>query len=167
MTTAPATFRRYRDDDGDAVWDVFAATTAQLGFAHGPWDDDMRAIPHTYLDAGGEFIVGELDGRIVAHAAFLLEPEGRARVHRVAVHPAVQRRGIGQALMAELEARARKRGIGSLQLDTSIGQSAAQSLYRRCGYAETGHVILSGVDCILYEKHLQHVASPEHRRGTL
>ena len=154
MTTAPILFRRYREGDRDAVWAVFAATTAQLGFAHGPWDDDMRSIPQTYLASGGEFIVGELNGAIVAHAAFHREPHGRAYVHRVAVHPSVQRRGIAHALMAELEASARQQGIVTLHLDASAGQIAAQALYRTSGYREIGQVILSGVECIQYEKHL-------------
>ena len=88
----------------------------------------------------------------MAHAAFLLEPEGRAKVRRVAVHPAVQRCGIGQALMAALEGRACQQGIAMLQLDAS--QIAAQALYRKCGYRAVGHVILGGVECIVYEKHL-------------
>jgi hypothetical protein len=65
------TFRRYRDEDRDAVWSIFAATIAQLGFANGPWDEDMHSIPDAYLEAGGEFIIGELDGTVVAHATFL------------------------------------------------------------------------------------------------
>jgi ribosomal protein S18 acetylase RimI-like enzyme len=154
MAATGVLFRSYRDDDRDAVWSVFAATTAQLGFTNGPWDDDMRSIPHTYLDSGGEFLVGELDGVIVAHAAFLRDPEGRARVRRVAVHPSVQRRDIGRALMAALEVRACERGITMLQLDTSLGQIAAQALYRTCGYRKVGHIVLSGVTCILYGKHL-------------
>ena len=154
MTTAPLTFRRYEDGDREAVWAVFAATTAQLGFTHGPGDEDMRSIPHTYLASGGEFIVGELGGGIVAHAAFLPQPERRATVRRVAVHPAFQRRGIGQALMAALEGKARQRSIVVLQLDTSQSQVAAQALYRRCGYRDVGHVMLGGVECIVYEKHL-------------
>ena len=99
MTTAPLTFRRYEDGDREAVWAVFAATTAQLGFTHGPGD-------------------------------------------------------IGQALMAALEGKARQRGIAVLQLDTSQSQVAAQALYHRCGYRDVGHVILGGVECIVYEKHL-------------
>jgi len=150
--TVPLLFRRYENGDQEAVWAVFAATTTQLGFTNGPWDEDMRSIPHTYLASGGEFIVGELGGEIVAHAAFILEPEGRATVRRVAVHPAVQRRRIGQALMAALEGKARHRGIATLQLDAS--QTAAQALYRKCGYRAMGHVTLGGVECIVYEKHL-------------
>jgi ribosomal protein S18 acetylase RimI-like enzyme len=118
--TGGLTFRRFREEDQDAVWSVF---------------------------------VGELDGEVVAHAALLQEPEGRAKVRRVAVHPAVQRRGIGQALMAEVEVHARLLGIVVLYLDAS--QIAAQALYRRCGYKETGCVVLGGVDCILYEKNLE------------
>ncbi|MGH2344462.1 MAG: GNAT family N-acetyltransferase, partial [Chloroflexota bacterium] len=119
-----------------------------------PWDEDMRTITRTYLDSGGEFIVGELAGCTVAHAAFLQETPGRAYVRRVAVHPAVQRRGIGQALMRELEASAGSQSISSLYLDTSVGQIAAQRLYQKCGYQEVGRVILGGVECIRYEKYL-------------
>src|SRR5918912_1138062 len=69
MTETPLTFRRYEDGDREAVWAVVAAKTAQLGFTTGPWDEDMRSIPHTYLASGGEFIVGELGGGLVAHAS--------------------------------------------------------------------------------------------------
>jgi GNAT superfamily N-acetyltransferase len=152
MTIMPITFRRYGAEDADAIWAVFAAASAQLGFANGPWDDDMRTIPRTYLDSGGEFIVGELEGRIVAHAALLRESGGRALVRRVAVHPSVQRRGIGRMLMAALEVSARQLGITALHLDAS--QIAAHALYRGCGYREVGPVILGGVECIHYEKRL-------------
>jgi len=89
----------------------------------------MHNIPEAYLTPGGEFIVGELDGRIVALAAFRRESDGRASVHRVGVHPALQRRGVGRALMAELEDRARRAEIAFFHLDTSIDQVAAQTLY--------------------------------------
>lgn len=151
MTTG-LTFRRYQDADRDAVWSVFADCTTQLGFKLGPWDDDLHDIADVYLNPGGEFIVGELQGQIVAIAAFRRDADERAEVRRVGVHPDVQRRGYGQALMAELEAMARKAGITSLHLDAS--QIAAQKLYLKCGYEEVGHVVKSGVECILYEKHL-------------
>ncbi len=148
------TFRRYQDADHDAAWSVFAAGTAQLGFQNGPWDDDMHHIPTVYLEPGGEFIVGYDDERIVAIAAYRREADGRASVHRVAVHPDAQGRGVGRAIMAELEMRARQAGIAVLHLDTSIGQIAAQRLYTGCGYEEVGHIVQSGVECILYEKHI-------------
>ncbi len=148
------TFRRYRDEDQDAVWAVFADTTRQLGFALGPWDHDMQHISDAYLGRAGEFIVGEHAGRLTAFAGFVQDGPDRAEVRRVGVHPDTQQRGFGQALMGELEARARSRGITSLHLDTSISQIAAQRLYQKCGYREVGHTVLGGVECILYEKNL-------------
>jgi len=152
--TTGVTFRRYQEADYEGVWSVFASTTAQLGFETGPWDDDMHNIPAVYLQPGGEFIVGGVDGRIVAIAAYRRELDGRASVHRVAVHPDVQRRGIGRTLVVELEDRARRAGITVLHLDTSIGQVAAQRLYTSCGYREVGHIVQSGVECVLYEKNV-------------
>lgn len=148
------TFRRYRPDDHDAVWAVFVDCTSQLGFRSGPWDDDMHHIPSVYLQSGGEFIVGEYAGRVVAFAALQRDSEQRATVRRVGVHPSVQYRGFGKALMTELECIARSMGIGTLRLDTSVSQVAAQTLYRACGYQEKGHVVMGGVECILFEKTL-------------
>jgi ribosomal protein S18 acetylase RimI-like enzyme len=146
------TFRRFRDEDQDAVWSVFADCTAQLGFELDPWDHDMRHISDAFLSQDGEFIVSEHDGRVVAFAGFARDGADRAEVRRVGVHPDVQQRGFGLSLMLELEARARDEGITALHLDTSISQIAAQRLYSKCGYQEVRHVVLSGVECITYEK---------------
>jgi hypothetical protein len=84
------TFRRYKDADHDDVWSVFADCTEQLGFQTGPWDDDFHAIPSDYLEPGDEFIVGEIDGRIVAFAGLQREDEDRAEIRRVGVHPMIR-----------------------------------------------------------------------------
>lgn len=78
----------------------------------------------------------------------------RAEVRRVEVHPDVQRRGFDTLLMTDLEVRTKRMGFRFLHLDMSITQVAAQKLYLKCGYREAGHVVLSGVECILYEKTL-------------
>jgi ribosomal protein S18 acetylase RimI-like enzyme len=148
-------FRRYRPEDCTAVWSVFTACTNQLGFHIGPWDDDMQDIAGCYLQSG-EFIVGEFEGRIIAFAGLQRDSGHRAAVRRVGVHPSVQSRGFGKALLAELERTARKMGITTLHLDTSISQIAAQKLYSSCGYEEKGHVVLGGIECILFEKTLDH-----------
>jgi len=147
-------FHRYKPDDHGAVWAVFVDCTSQLAFHSGPWDDDRHHIPSVYLQSGGEFTVGEYAGRVVAFAGLQRDSEQRAAVRRVGVHPSVQRRGFGKTLMTELECIARRMGIETLHLDTSVSQVAAQQLYRACGYRETGHVVLSGVECILFEKTL-------------
>jgi GNAT superfamily N-acetyltransferase len=67
-----------------------------------------------------------------------LEGRGRPSVHDLVVLPARRRRGIGRALMMELERRVRDRGMPVIQLDTGLdeGYAAARSLYRSLGYVE-------------------------------
>ena len=65
-----------------------------------------------------------------------------------------QGRGFGQRILDELEARALALGYKALHLDTSVVQLAAQHLYRKNGFRETGRVVHRGLECILFEKSL-------------
>ena len=61
----------------------------------------------------------------------------RAEVQKVLVHSRARRRGIGRALMLEIEAVARQAGRSLLVLDTRQGDPAEQ-LYRQLGYIAAG-----------------------------
>jgi ribosomal protein S18 acetylase RimI-like enzyme len=61
----------------------------------------------------------------------------RAEVRKLLVHPAWRRRGIAQALMAELEHRAGQLGRTLLTLDTRTGDKA-EPLYAALGYRTVG-----------------------------
>lgn len=148
--------RRYEDADHDAVWDLHNRALAETG-AHagnGPWDEDLHRIRATYLDVGGEFLVGLHEGRVVAMGALRRIDADRAEVKRMRVHPADQRRGFGGAVLEALERRARELAYTSLRLDTTTVQVAAQRLYRRHGYREVGRTVIGGFDTILCEKRL-------------
>jgi putative acetyltransferase len=56
----------------------------------------------------------------------------------VVVDPAARGKGIGRALMGELEIIARREGIRLIQLETGPDSIEALRLYRACGYTETG-----------------------------
>ena len=71
------------------------------------------------------------------------------------VHADFQGRGFGSAILECLEAEARKLGYHTLHLDTTIQQTAAQRLYLKHGYRETGRTVLAGFDTILLEKKLE------------
>ena len=77
-----------------------------------------------------------------------------AEIKRMRVHPDFQGHGFGQRILDELEARALALGYKALHLDTSVVQLAAQHLYRKNGFRETGRVMLKGLECILFEKSL-------------
>ncbi len=55
-------------------------------------------------------------------------------------------------ILDELETRALALGYTKLHLDTSVVQIAAQKLYRKNGFQETGREVHQGLECILFEK---------------
>ena len=63
--------RRFRREDAEAVWSLHNLALHDVG-AHagdGPWDYDLHAIEKVYLKGGGEFLVGIVDGRLIAMGA--------------------------------------------------------------------------------------------------
>jgi ribosomal protein S18 acetylase RimI-like enzyme len=68
----------------------------------------------------------------------------RAEVRKLLVHPAWRRRGIAQALMADLERRAGQLGRTLLTLDTRTGDKA-EPLYAALGYRTVG--VIPGFCC--------------------
>jgi len=148
--------RRYRDGDHDAVWELHNLALRAVG-AHagnGVWDDDLHHVSEVYLDGRGEFLVGLLDGRIVAMAALRWHEDATAEVKRMRVHPDVQRRGFGRLLLRRLEERAIELGYRRMVLDTTERQVAAIALYRSEGFVESGRGEVWGFPCIFFAKEL-------------
>ncbi len=85
-------------------------------------------------DGAAEHVLGRVDGRPVA-AARLLVDDGVALVQRVAVRADLRGAGIGAAVMAALEDRARERGAGVAELHAQV---AVRGFYERLGYQAFG-----------------------------
>jgi aminoglycoside 6'-N-acetyltransferase I len=89
------------------------------------------------------------DGEVLGWVGGIPSYEGKVwELHPLVVRPDLQHRGIGRALVADLEARVRERGALTLWLGTDD---------------ETGMTTLSGVD--LYPDVLEHLARIETLRG--
>lgn len=155
---APGTLqlRRYRDEDARSVRELhdLALTAAAVHLGSGPWDEDLDDIPGTYLDTGGEFLVGSVDGRLVAIGALRHVNETDAEIKRMRVHPRFQRRGAARAVLAQLETYARQHEYRRLRLSTTLLQITAQRLFAREGYHEVGRGEIAGVPMIYYAKRL-------------
>jgi GNAT superfamily N-acetyltransferase len=148
--------RRFEDGDDEAVWKLhnlgLEGTGAHLG--NGPWDDDLRSIPDSYLSDGGEFLVGVVEGRVVAMGALRHITNSVAEVKRMRVHPGFQRRGFARRILASLEDRARELGYTKVRLDTGVMLTAARRLYESAGYRQVGRGSIRAVDVIYFEKRL-------------
>lgn len=99
---------------------------------------DLGDTKSSFLDAGGDFLVGELDVHLVAMGGIRPNNQEQAEVNRVRVHPAFRQQGFGSALMRALEDSARLLGFRELHLDTATNQPEAVAFYRSLGYKEVG-----------------------------
>ncbi len=153
---APLPLRRYRAADHDGVWALHnaALNAVDAHGGNGPWDDDLHRIEEVYLAPGGEFLVGEAGGEIVAMGAVKPIKPGRAELCRMRVRPDCWRRGYGRQMLAALEAAARQAGVRELTLGTTTGQAAARGLYEAAGYREVGRRRHGPFEVVVYEKRL-------------
>ncbi len=65
-------------------------------------------------------------------------------IHRMAIDPAFQRRGVGSALFAFAEEEARRRGIVSMRIDTYCLNDRMQALICKMGFSRVGEIHLHG-----------------------
>ena len=75
--------RRYRSADRDRVLELHERAMRDVGaYVEGVPEPDLADVEATYLESGGEFLVGETDGEVVAMGAF--RPAGRGLRHGTA-----------------------------------------------------------------------------------
>lgn len=118
-------------------WDVAAAHAVEVALFPDPWSpetfwSELAGVPETrhYVVAGhGEALLGY---------AGLAAAGRRADVMTLAVAPAAQRHGIGQALLDALLAEAGRREVTEVLLDVRADNAAAQALYVRNGFQQVG-----------------------------
>lgn len=156
--------RRYEPRDQDRVLDLEreALEAVDARPDDEDWTDDLHAIEETYLDAGGEFLVGEAgkgagsetEDEIVAVGALKKADATTAEIKRMRIDPDHQRRGYGEAVLLELESRATDLGYETLDLETTARQQAAQGLYEKHGYEEVGRRPYGRFEVLAYRKRL-------------
>ena len=117
-------------DDGASVGFL---PPLERGEAEAYW----RGVP----GPGAVLLVAERGGRIVGTVQLQLAMRAngrhRAEVAKLMVHPDARREGLGRALMAAIEAVARREERSLLVLDTRDGDPS-NALYRALGYQEVG-----------------------------
>ena len=103
----------------------------------------FRRVAGSVASGDTVLLAARLDGRIVGTVQLGLDTPPnqphRADIKKMLVHRSARGRGIGAALMAEVEEEARRRGRWLLVLDTVPGENGHR-LYLRAGWTQTGLV---------------------------
>jgi GNAT superfamily N-acetyltransferase len=158
--------RRLGADEREALHachEILAACGRDLSarFGLGHWDpphplekfrDDARAR-EVHAVTVGERLVGTFTiglSPIPAYPASYWSPvEPALYLNRLAVLPAEQRRGLGRACMALVEALAHARGARAVRLDAIAGHAPLLAFYMDLGYRDAGpfHIGCCAVTC--------------------
>ncbi|WP_158301927.1 GNAT family N-acetyltransferase [Paenibacillus mesophilus] len=152
--------RPYRQSDHEQVVSLHELSPRDAGDHQGAGqpDDDLRDIAAAYTADGGEFWVGEIDGRIAATGAFRQTPSETAEITRLRVAPEYRGRGYGGLMLDKLEERAKELGYELLHLESPEGEEAARKLFDRAGYSMHERRVVDGDVRLMYLKWL---APPE------
>jgi GNAT superfamily N-acetyltransferase len=100
--------------------------------------DEAVVEPGEFLPPHGIFLVASVAGVPAGCGAWRVLSPGVAEIKRVYVEPDFRRRGLAQAIVAELEDGAARAGHASVVLNTGHEQPEAVALYTDLGYEPVG-----------------------------
>jgi putative acetyltransferase len=140
-----------------AVWGI-AAKDYPLAVieAWAPMPITKDAIDLVRANPDNEYrVIAEIDGRVVGIAAAVFDT---AELRACYVTPDAAEKGVGSALVKEIERAARELGVPQLELDSSV---TAESFYRIAGYEvvqRAEHVLHNGqrMACVKMRKKFGH-----------
>lgn len=121
--------RAYRDSDQAAA----IALWRRCGLTR-PWNDPAKDIRRKQAVQPGLFLVGVLDGALVATAMAGYDGH-RGWINYLAVAPELQRHGYGRQLMAEAERLLRAAGCPKINVQIRNTNAGATAFYRKLGFA--------------------------------
>lgn len=115
-----------------------------------------KTYPVALEDLGEGLVVADDDGELVGFGEVVFEPwNRRATIAHLYVSPSSRGTGIGTALLAALDGRARASGARCLWLETQNINYPAIQFYRRSGFR------LCGLDDTLYDPELDPTTGPD------
>ena len=98
-----------------------------------PWNHPKLDIERKLLVDPELFLVGEIDGEIVASVMGGYEGH-RGWINYLAVDPGYQRQGLGREMMEAVETKIRAAGSPKINLQIRTGNTAVIEFYQSIGY---------------------------------
>ncbi|NJM42812.1 MAG: GNAT family acetyltransferase [Brachymonas sp.] len=106
-----------------------------------PWNDPHKDIARKLMVQPELFVVGEINGKLMATAIFGYEGH-RGWVNYLAVHPSHKRQGHARALMQWGEEQLKARGCPKINLQVRSSNTAVMAFYESLGYGQDDVVSL-------------------------
>jgi len=122
--------RPFEDVDEDAVIALWLRCELLR-----PWNDPHKDIARKRQAQREFFLVGELDGELLGSVMAGYDGH-RGWINYLAVDPRFQRRGLGRALMAEVQLRLQSVGCAKVNLQIRRENVEAIAFYERIGFRE-------------------------------
>ena len=100
-----------------------------------PWTEAMLRMqldPNSHV-----FLTAEAAGDVIGYVGLMYVLD-EGYISNVAVHPIWRRRGVADALLEELEQRAKKLMLSFLTLEVRAGNAPAIALYEKHGFRAVG-----------------------------
>ena len=100
-----------------------------------PWTEPMlrmQLAPDSHV-----FLTAEAAGDVIGYVGLMYVLD-EGYISNVAVHPIWRRRGVADALLEELEQRAKKLMLSFLTLEVRAGNAPAIALYEKHGFRAVG-----------------------------
>ncbi len=148
------------EDDGKAIIEITAESgvfkPVEIDCVEELWEDFIEKG----TDSGYEFLVFcREEGQVVGYVCFGPHPltEGTFDLYWIAVHPENRERGVGRALLAQVEERVREASGRLLLIETSgtLPYVPARHLYESAGYEREATIrdfYAPGDDLIVFSK---------------
>lgn len=134
-----------------------------LRYGHGHWSSEPGEAGVRRGIETSTVLVARQDGTIVGtlrlatkkpwaiDAAYFAPVRRPLYLVDMAVTPALQRRGIGRAMIEEARRIARAYPAGAIRLDAYDADAGAGGFYACCGFTEVGRVVYRGTPLIYFE----------------
>jgi len=115
-------------------------------------DDELSDPAKKYTAPEGELLVAEENNRVLGMVAYHRHSDTRCEMKRLYVKPEYRGMKLGEKLIEEIIAHARKAGYKEMVLDTITPLQSAIHLYKKAGFTPCEPYYNNPMDDVVYFK---------------
>ena len=131
---------------------LVARLSLDVGISDDEEEADLRTLEQTYIQSGGDFLIGLLYGVVIATGGFQRLSSNSAELRRMRIQTDLQGQGYGSQLLKELERMAFQHGIRKFSFETAKARPLTLEFYRKHGYQETGTGFYGNIETVHFTK---------------